>query len=114
MAEIEPGLFRGSFRVVFPSDSGNRYDIKLTQLWSRDSRRGNYVEIGSWPLYLVPLQEATLVSGPVLQAGLSAQPELRGVPRAIERGFTITVSAESRVTYGIVRVEIQFGPRPER
>ena len=113
MAEVEPGRFSGSFRVLFPADTSNRYDIRLTQLWSRGSRRGNYVDIGSWPLYLVPLQEATMVSGPVLQTGMSAQPGLRGVPRAVERGFTMTVSAESRVTYGIVRVEIQFGPRAE-
>jgi hypothetical protein len=114
MAEIEPGHFRGSFRVLWPADSANRYEIELTQLWSRGSRRGTYVEIGAWPLYLTPLQEGTQVSGPVLQAGLSAQPQLQRVPRAVQRGFSMTVRAESRVTYGIVRVEIQFLPRPDR
>ncbi len=114
LQEVQPGRFKGSFRVPFPIDSANRYEIKLTQLWSRDERRGGHADIGVWPLYLVPLQEGTQESGPVLQAGMSAQSNLSRVPRAVERGFTIVVRAESRVTYGMVRVEIEFLPRPER
>jgi hypothetical protein len=62
-------------------------------------------------MFLVPLREATQDSGPVLQAGFAGKPDQRGVPRAVQRGFNLVVRAESRVTYGVVRVEIDFSRR---
>ena len=113
LQEIEPGRFRGSFRVPFPSKPGG-HRILLAQLWTRDRDRDSYVELGEWPLRLDPLAEDTEVGGAVLQDGVEAQPSQRNVPRAVRRGFNVTVYAQSHDSYGVVSVEMIFGPRVGR
>ncbi len=113
LQEIEPGLFRGSFRVPFPSKPGG-HRIQLAQLWTRDRDRESYVELGEWPLRLDPLAADSEVGGAVLQDGVEAQPSQRNVPRAVRRGFNVTVYAQSHVSYGVVSVEMIFGPRVGR
>ena len=113
LQEIEPGRFRGSFRVPFPSKPGG-HRILISQLWTRDSDRDSYVELGEWPLRLDPLAADTEAGGAVLQDGLAARPRARNVPRAVRRGFTLTAYAQSQVSYGVVSVEMIFGPRAGR
>ncbi|HYI21112.1 MAG TPA: hypothetical protein VEX62_00620 [Candidatus Limnocylindrales bacterium] len=113
LQEIEPGRFRGSFRVPFPSRPGG-HRILLSQLWTRDRDRDSYVELGEWPLRLDPLVAESEAGGAVLQDGIDAQPNERNVPRAIKRGFNVTVYAQSNVSHGVVSVEMIFGPRVGR
>lgn len=110
LQEFEPGRFRGSFRVPVPSTTGG-HRIVLSQLWTRDGNRDSYVELGEWPLRLDPLVEGSEVGRAVLQEGVDAQPNARRVPRAIKRGFDVTVSVQSHVSYGVVHVEMTFRPR---
>ena len=110
LQEFEPGRFRGSFRVPVPATPGG-HRIVLSQLWTRDRNRESYVELGEWPLRLDPLVEGSEGGGAVLQDGVDAQPNARRVPRAVRRGFDVTVSVQSHVSYGVVHVEMTFRPR---
>jgi hypothetical protein len=110
LQEIAPGRFRGSFRVPLPSKPGG-HRLVMSQLWTRDRSRDSYVELGQWPLRLDFLTEGSEVGGDVLQEEVGAQPNKRGVPRAVRRGFTVSGRVQGYGSFGVVSVEMDFLPR---
>src|SRR5262245_20141719 len=60
LREVEPGSFTGIFRLQIPSGAQGPYRFNFVQLWTRDTRVRNYVEIGSWDVSLDVLKEGTL------------------------------------------------------
>ena len=109
--ETERGSFTGIFRVPFPSNDDGPYRFEFVQLWTRHERARNYVEIDSWDVALDVLKEGTTDSGEVLADSKAAKQRPRNAPRAVRRGYSIVLGAESRYTYGVITVAVEFGVR---
>jgi hypothetical protein len=107
--EETPGSFTGIFRLPFPSNSPGTYRFDFVQVWTKDERVRNYVEIGRWDVDLTVLEEGTNASGQVLSFSAAARQRPRAAPRAVRRGYSIVVDAESRYSYGVINVAVEFG-----
>jgi hypothetical protein len=112
--ETDPGRLTGTIRAPFLawSEAGNT--LELAQLWPGHEQLRSYISLGSWPLNLAALRPDVASATPIMHEVVAARRLSRPMPRAVSRGYTLTVSVESHLLFGMVIVEVQLGPARER
>jgi hypothetical protein len=106
--ETEGGNLSGVFRVPIPPPATNG-TLELAQVWSTVSNDG-WVTINTWDLLLGSLSAASGREYVVLDRSVRPHRTLPNAPAPVNRGYKITVRAQSGISPGVVSVDILLGP----
>lgn len=63
---------------------------------------------------LAALQPDTTNAASLIREVASGRPRQTDAPRAVRRGYTIVVGAESRYNFGVISVDVTFGAGADR
>jgi hypothetical protein len=102
------GQFRGIVRLGFPRPARAGI-LQLVDLTDDDA---GTARIGRFTLPLDPLIPETTRSGTVIELSVAAQPDLEGGPRLVREGYHLSVRAEGRRDFALIRVRVLVGAGP--
>lgn len=108
LAEPEPGLLTGRLRVPIPPPATR--GTFVFQQFSAPSAPGQPVHVAHWPLRVEMLVAASRRESVVVDATVPARRTKVNAPRPVQRGFRLTVRAQSGVASGELLIEVQIGP----
>ncbi len=109
LQEIEVDHLYATMRLPFPRPAAEG-TLELAQFWTRDNRP-NFVSLGTVRLPLDPLVPETSQQGTVLDRTSPPQLTSSGVPRLVQRGYRLTVRAESRRSFAVLVIDVRIGPK---
>jgi hypothetical protein len=112
LPESSPGRMQYTLRLGFPAPAAT-VQLQIVQLWSRDDRP-NYAPVATHELALPPLVRGTERTEVVLLDEVAPKARARNKPRMLQRGYTISVTTETRDDRAYLIMDVSVGGQAGR